>query len=219
MQVLGGAVASVAPGWFESLFKLGAINYMDVLSVHPYVLLSPSAPHFHPQLTVVCGLVCALGTMFCPRTWRPACPSCRPSPPSTRQSPRRFGPPSTAGQPTTKGLATPSLSTSSSDSSPSFHHTTREPGVVTPVRRARYLVRQTLAQGLYGVTRHYWYDAVDDAWDSFGLLKCVPTPSLGMRRIPGRTNLSITEITGTRRTGVRWCPTRPSWPTPTWRAC
>jgi hypothetical protein len=45
------------------------------------------------------------------------------------------------------------------------------------VRRARYLVRQTLAQGLYGVTRHYWYDAVDDAWDSFGLLKCVTTPS------------------------------------------
>ncbi len=44
MQVLGGAVASVAPGWFESLFKLGAINYMDVLSVHPYV---PSAHQPH----------------------------------------------------------------------------------------------------------------------------------------------------------------------------
>jgi hypothetical protein len=40
---LGGAVASVAPPWFESLFKLGAINYMDVLSVHPYVSLRSAA--------------------------------------------------------------------------------------------------------------------------------------------------------------------------------
>jgi hypothetical protein len=41
-QVLGGAVAAVAPMWFESLFKLGAIDYMDVLSVHPYVRIGPT---------------------------------------------------------------------------------------------------------------------------------------------------------------------------------
>jgi hypothetical protein len=35
----------------------------------------------------------------------------------------------------------------------------------------RYLVRQTLTQGLYGVTRHYWYDMVDDRWQKFGLVK------------------------------------------------
>jgi hypothetical protein len=29
--------------WFESLFKLGAIDYMDVLSVHPYVRRGPTA--------------------------------------------------------------------------------------------------------------------------------------------------------------------------------
>jgi hypothetical protein len=53
----------------------------------------------------------------------------------------------------------------------------------------RYLVRQTLTQGLYGVTRHYWYDMVDDNFEKFGLVKYA--------------RLSLHSLTQQRRSGCR----------------
>lgn len=118
VKVLGGAVASVAPGWFESLFKLGAINYMDVLSVHPYYVLPENVEASLPELQAIATKYSAV----------------------------------------TKEIWATEYGWSTSNERARYSV-------------AKYLVRQTLAQGLYGVTRHYWYDAVDDAWDSFGLLK------------------------------------------------
>lgn len=42
VTVVGGATAGVPLEWLEELFQLGGLDYMDVLSVHPYVY--PSAP-------------------------------------------------------------------------------------------------------------------------------------------------------------------------------
>lgn len=41
VTVVGGATSAIHMGWLEDLFELGGLNYMDVLSVHPYRLTEP----------------------------------------------------------------------------------------------------------------------------------------------------------------------------------
>ncbi|WP_237742587.1 sugar-binding protein [Actinopolymorpha alba] len=56
VTVVGGATAGVPLEWLEELFQLGGLQYMDVLSIHPYVY--PGAPENAIQsLTAVKELV------------------------------------------------------------------------------------------------------------------------------------------------------------------
>lgn len=134
-------MASVAPPWFESLFKLGAADNVDVLSVHPYYVLPEVVESSLPELQCLISQYAK----------------------------------------TNKEIWATEYGWDSADVERARYPIARYAGLrcigggaphATHISRSlSYLVRQTLVQGLYGVTRHFWYDMVDDRWQKFGLLR------------------------------------------------
>jgi len=60
VQILGGSTNSVGSGALESIFKLGALNYMDGVVVHPY---RTNPEHVDDELTHLQGVMARYGAV------------------------------------------------------------------------------------------------------------------------------------------------------------